>query len=111
MESEKVKEIKKGLECCKENEDTNSLAYCHRCPFGGHVSCEQELYQKSLTLINELESENKKYKKKLTTNEWVKEIRKSAFQEFAEKLKAKLFDLGNVVTENDIDETLKEFKK
>lgn len=30
-------------------------------------------------------------------------------KQFAERLKKKLFDLGNIVNENDIDETLKEF--
>jgi DNA mismatch repair ATPase MutS len=30
-------------------------------------------------------------------------------KQFAERLKEKLFDLGNIVNENDIDETLKEF--
>lgn len=34
--------------------------------------------------------------------------RKDTAMEFAEKLKAKLFDLGNVVNESDIDEILKE---
>ena len=36
---------------------------------------------------------------------------KKAVKEFAERLKEKLFDLGNIVNENDIDETLKEFIK
>lgn len=30
-------------------------------------------------------------------------------ENFAERLKEKLFDLGNIVNDNDIDETLKEF--
>ena len=32
-------------------------------------------------------------------------------KQFAERLKEKLFDLGNIVNDNDIDETLKEFIK
>lgn len=32
-------------------------------------------------------------------------------ENFAERLKEKLFDLGNIVNDNDIDETLKEFIK
>ena len=32
-------------------------------------------------------------------------------KQFAERLKEKLFDLGNIVNESDIDETLKEFLK
>ena len=58
MKQEKIKEIKKALECCKENEDTNSCAYCFRCPFRKRSSCQFVLFQKLLTLINELESEN-----------------------------------------------------
>ena len=37
------------------------------------------------------------------------EWNKQQLKQFAERLKEKLFDLGNVVNEEDIDETLKEF--
>lgn len=47
MESEKVKEIKKALE--------EAIEWCAR-------ELEKDLFQKSLTLINELESENERLK-------------------------------------------------
>ena len=60
MNIEKVKEIKKALECC-----TNPV-YCEKeCPYHiyeRHLECINELAKDSLTLINELESENEKLK-------------------------------------------------
>ena len=60
MESEKVKEIKKALECCSGD--------CTKdCPLFGYnknndykTLCRDVLIKKSLTLINELESENER---------------------------------------------------
>ena len=53
-----------------------------------------------------------KYDIRLNTEDKLTKINaqaKQAVKEFAERLKEKLFDLGNIVNENDIDETLKEF--
>ena len=63
MESEKVKEIKKALECCSGD--------CTKdCPLFGYnknndykTLCRDVLIKKSLTLINELESENEALQK------------------------------------------------
>ena len=162
MESEKVKEIKKALENCQKNN-------CLDCPyFIDEKNCRaNDLLLDTLTLINELESENERlknknyqleqdlgqcengYKLELHTAryqlhsanedlkkaqdriaELEKEIEENAFyskgyaqgikntyevvipdklKQFAKMLKEKIFDLGNIVNENDIDETLKEF--
>ncbi len=62
MESEKVKEIKKALECCKDR-------LCEVCPRlkqepNQEEDCRLAVIEQSLTLINELESENEeKYKR------------------------------------------------
>lgn len=59
MESEKVKEIKKALECCLNPE----LNCCNDCPYNnnGRLSClESEMLKDVLILINELESENER---------------------------------------------------
>ena len=76
--------------------------------------------------IAELEKENAKYNQKLTTNQWVQEIRKEALKQFAERLKEKMYENENGYIEvlsgknavavdiadfeNCLDETLKEFK-
>ena len=65
MNSEKVKEIKKGLECCKQNEIEDTCKYCLDCPASDwdyEKECKIDLFQKTLTLINELESENETIK-------------------------------------------------
>ena len=109
MESEKVKEIKKGLECCGKNNPD-----CDNCPYsvGGGSLCSQP-EQEALTLINELEKENK------TKNDTIIDLlKKQEFYEteklkqFAERLKEKAieFTIGQkIVPKQDIDETLKEF--
>ena len=53
MESEKVKEIKKALKCCSEGK-------CEKCLIGKKDirKCIDILLKDTLTLINELESEN-----------------------------------------------------
>ena len=59
MESEKVKEIKKGLECCKQKEIEDTCKYCLDCPASDwdyEKECKIDLFQKTITLINELES-------------------------------------------------------
>ena len=90
MNSEKVKEIKEALECCKQNEIEETCGYCLVCPASNwdyEKTCTIDLFQKTLTLINELESENKElrnvisianereYRKKFT-DEWRKEYQK-----------------------------------
>ena len=90
MESKKVKEIKEALECCKQNEIEETCGYCLVCPASNwdyEKTCTIDLFQKTLTLINELESDNKElrvvvdianertYRKKFT-NEWRKEYQK-----------------------------------
>lgn len=61
MESEKVKEIKKALECCA---NWDGISSCNDCPIGVEKCFEEEnlMPKLALTLINELESENDKYK-------------------------------------------------
>ena len=53
MESEKMKEIKKALECCKNCD-------CGNCPYCSYGDCESDLREDMETLINELESENER---------------------------------------------------
>lgn len=66
MESAKVKEIKKVLECCKQNEIEDTCKYCLDCPASDwdyEKECKIDLFQKTITLINELESENERLNK------------------------------------------------
>ena len=57
MDSEKVKEIKKALEYCSNH----SVSDCSNvCPYDKYTRCRTELTKDSLTLINELESENER---------------------------------------------------
>ena len=72
MESEKVKEIKEALECCKQNETEETCRYCLVCPasiWDYEKTCTSDLFQKTLTLINELESENERLSKSDTSKE------------------------------------------
>ena len=106
MNSEKVKEIKELLKRkAKEYESQTHLDI--------------------LTLINELESENKSLQDlcNKTYEDLTKEIDRlekenvKQLKQFAERLKGKLQDFGDggekgaYITEKDIDETLKEFIK
>lgn len=66
MESEKVKEIKKALEYCSNH----SISDCSNvCPYDKYTRCRTELTKDSLTLINELESENERLNKSDTSKE------------------------------------------
>ena len=151
MESEKVKEIKKAL----EDNKTDHLPYidewkCKFVEYADILTLINELESENETLRNakvvyetvdycyedlkkaekriaELEKENAKYKRKLTTNQWVQEIRKEALKQFAERLKEKMYENENgyieflsgknavavdiVDFENCLDETLKEMIK
>ena len=66
MGSEKVKEIKKALEYCSNH----SVSDCSNvCPYDKYTRCRTELTKDSLTLINELESENERLNKSDTSKE------------------------------------------
>lgn len=66
MDSEKVKEIKKALEYCSNH----SVSDCSNvCPYDKYKRCRTELTKDSLTLINELESENERLNKSDTSKE------------------------------------------
>lgn len=63
MESEKVKEIKEALWCCNQNEIEDTCKYCSYCPASDwdyENECFIDLFQKTITLIDELDSENEK---------------------------------------------------
>ena len=93
MESEKVKEIKKALEDNANYEHHNKLGY-----IDGY-KCKTVDYADILTLINELESDNERLKTQLAqANAGIvncsgcKLVELNAVNEFAEKLKNKLFE-------------------
>lgn len=66
MNSEKAKEIKKALEYCSNH----SVSDCSNvCPYDKYKTCRTELTKDSLTLINELESENERLNKSDTSKE------------------------------------------
>lgn len=66
MNSEKVKEIKKALEYCSNH----SVSDCSNvCPYDKYKRCRTEITKDSLTLINELESENERLNKSDTSKE------------------------------------------
>ena len=73
MESEKVKEIKKGLKCCSTLMDNNATSEeqdnsCNECPYRLNYRCSWNLDSDALTLINELESENERLSNALEDN-------------------------------------------
>lgn len=69
MESKKVKEIKKGLECCN-----NSCAGCIGCPYERYrLKCTDDLTKDALTLINELGNEKKQVLKDCTASKKIGE--------------------------------------
>ena len=121
MGSEKVKEIKKGLECCINPE----LNCCSDCPYNinGKLSClESNMLKDVLTLINELESENERLKTQLAqANAGIvncsgcKLVEINAVREFVEKLKecAKSCEESGYdgIGEDDIDLILKEYEE
>lgn len=62
MENEKVKEIKKALECCSTLMDNNATSEeqdnaCNECPCRKNDRCSWNLDKDALMLINELEHE------------------------------------------------------
>lgn len=94
MESEKAKEIKKALEDNANYEHHNKLGY-----IDGY-KCKTVDYADILTLINELESENKRLNKAINSvqkgfdnGEFIsKDCQTKTLKQFAEKLKNKLFE-------------------
>ena len=125
MNSKKVKEIKKALECCKQNEIEDTCKYCLDCPASDwdyEKECKIDLFQKTITLINELESENERLKTQLAqANAGIvncsgcKLVELNAVKEFEEKLKnncaySVILEL-EYTTEKRIDELLKEYTK
>ena len=64
MNSEKVKEIKESLDNCTNHYGTD----CYHCPYL-EKGCNIKLMEASLTLINELESENERLNKSDTSKE------------------------------------------
>ena len=66
MNSEKVKEIKEALEYCSKHSVSD---YSNVCPYDKYTRCRTELTKDSLTLINELESENERLNKSDTSKE------------------------------------------
>lgn len=113
MESEKVKEIKKALECCVIHDCSDSCIFSEKHPF----ACLTEMHKQLLTLINELESENERLKTQLAqANAGIvncsgcKLVEINAVNEFAEKLKERYVD-ENLLFDGyfkTIDELLKE---
>ena len=111
MKSEKVKEIKKALECCNIDKD------CMDCPYSKIGNCIKVFNEDILTLINELEKEVETRKEEvLHLQEYGKKlIMETELKQFAEKLKEKCewnkkrYCCEATVSANDIDETLKEF--
>ena len=68
MESEKVKEIKKALECCLNPK----LNCCSDCPYNikGKFSClESKMLEDALNLINEQENEIKRLRQEVRLKE------------------------------------------
>ena len=68
MNSEKVKEIKKALECCLNPK----LNCCNDCPYNnnGRLSClESEMLEDALNLINEQENEIKRLRQEVRLKE------------------------------------------
>ena len=98
MNNEKVKEIKEALECCTNNKGCEPCPRLSEKPY--HLDdCRFALLADILTLINELESENERLKTQLAqANAGIvncsgcKLVEINAVNEFAEKVKNKLFE-------------------
>ena len=118
MNSEKVKEIKKGLECCSTLMDNNATSEeqdnsCNGCPYRQNDRCSWNLDKDALSLINELENENA-----TKTDTIIDLLKKQEFYEreklkqFAERLKEKVVNTPHIFggERTIIDETLKELK-
>lgn len=90
MESEKVKKIKKGLECCGKNNPD-----CDNCPYsvsGGSLCRQPE--QDALTLINELERENERLLESCKNCHYIKDLKIA--NGHAKELKDRIAELEKV---------------
>ena len=129
MESEKVKEIKELL--LRKAKEYESQTLLDILTLINELESENELLRNAKVVYENVDycyEDLKKAEKRIAELE--KEIEENAFyskgyadgikntyevvipdklKQFAEMLKEKLFDLGNIVNENDIDEILKEF--
>ena len=116
MNSEKVKEIKKALECCSKGE---CGVWCPRFDKKNiNHTCQDDMNADALNLINEVESENKSLQDlcNKTYENLTKEIDRlekentEQLKQFAERLKAKMpcKEVFKGIWDK-IDETLKEF--
>lgn len=126
MESEKVKEIKKGLECCSEPICKENCSY-------HSLGCMSDLSKDSLILINELESENEKKHKRIMEleqdlihadedvffrecNVALREdkIKSEALKQFAERVKMEFYyefdEIIPSIMSDKIDKILKELQ-
>lgn len=120
MESEKIKEIKKALECCATQITCKGCPEYNNEPVIDWFECKKTLAQKTITLINELEREKKEHGKKKFLRGWKLGIEEIAAR-LKEKLKARhetnrllLMPVRDVVLSTieglleDVDKTLKE---
>lgn len=104
MNSEKVKEIKKALECCiklnntKYSDRERQLA-CINCPYANKDECDVIISKNCLTLINELESENER----LLNQKWDKEDDLDNYHEENKKLKNRVAELEEYIKGNEQD--------
>ena len=109
MEQEKIKQIKIALEC-NATDKYNVLPYIDK-----NDKCKTIPFADILTHINELEKGNREKAQNLAVKSIIslskstEQVSNEKVKQFAEFIKNKLFDLGNVVTVDDIDEILKEF--
>lgn len=141
MNSEKVKEIKKALECCSSPSCTSDCPLCGYHSDDYRTLCRDKLIKDCLILINELEKENdEKYKRIMELeqdlvhadeNVFYREcnvalqedkIKAETLKHFTKSLKGKAIRrqefIGELAIENieyvktqDIDKTLNEFLK
>lgn len=110
MESEKMKEIKKALEHCGDKITCQGCPEYNNEPVIDWFECKKNLLQKTITLINELESENKQI---LEENESLNGSWKNALKRIAglesenERLlgvaKEKIHDIGEMGYSNAIE--------
>jgi chromosome segregation ATPase len=98
MESEKVKEIKKALECCSTLMDKNATSEeqdnaCNNCPYQVNGRCSWVLDKDALELINELESENEKLAKAGKRATEISKELSSVHKKIEEQLKDRIAEL------------------
>lgn len=97
MESEKVKEIKKGLECCSTLMDNNATSEeqdnsCNECPYRLNDRCSWKLDSDALTLINELERGNEALS--FAVKQGFNDCQTKTLKQFAESICRELWNVG-----------------